>query len=57
MGFEVEETGQYEIEQEYLSDLITALVKLNLFFSTTFPGGYKTKTEDLRPKNEDPENT
>ena len=24
-------------KQEYLSDLITALVKLNLFFSTTFP--------------------
>jgi len=47
MGFEEEETEQYEIEQEYLSDLITALVKLNLFFSTTFPG-------DLRPKNEDP---
>ena len=27
----------YDIKQEDLSDLITALVKLNLFFSTTFP--------------------
>ena len=52
MGFEVEETEQYQIEQEYLSDLITALVKLNLFVSTT--GWVENEDRRLRPKNEDP---
>ena len=53
MGFEVEETEQYQIEQEYRSDLITALVKLNLFVSTT---GWvqnedrRLKTQKRRPR-------
>ena len=48
MGFEVEETEQYQIEQEYLSDLITALIKLNLFVSTT---GW-VQNEDRRLKTQ-----